>query len=84
MLLNSPMVPLTFRSIIWVLSLLALSFAASIFQLSRNHGVEQKPSTIMAMVVDALALIYLIYITYDEYSGKPLGLRSPSVKIRLR
>jgi hypothetical protein len=37
----------------------------------------------MAIVVDGIALIYLIYITYDEISGKPLGLRSPNTKIRL-
>jgi len=83
MLLNSPMVPLTFRSIIWSLSLVALALAGSIFHMSMAYGVEQKASTVMAIVVDALALVYLIYITYDEYSGKPLGLRSPTVKIRL-
>lgn len=84
MLLNSPIVPLTFRSIIWLLSLLALSLAGSIFHMSNAYNVEQKASTVMAIVVDAIALVYLIYITYDEYSGKPLGLRSPTAKIRLR
>lgn len=83
MLLNSPMVPLFFRSIIWTLSLIALALAGSIYRLSWSFGVQQKASTIMAIVVDALALVYLIYITYDEYSGKPLGLRSPKMKIRL-
>jgi hypothetical protein len=83
MLLNSPMVPLFFRSIIWTLSLVALSLAGSIFHLSKKYGVEQKASTVMAIVVDAIALVYTIYITYDEYSGKPLGLRSPSIKMRL-
>ncbi|RPA86079.1 hypothetical protein BJ508DRAFT_159536 [Ascobolus immersus RN42] len=83
MLLNSPMVPLAFRAFIWILSLLALAFACTIFQLSQEKDLQQKPSTIMAIVVDALALVYLIYITYDEYSGKPLGLRSPTAKMRL-
>jgi len=82
-LLNNPMVPLTFRALIWVLSLLALAFACSVFQLSNKYNFEQKPSTIMAIIVDVVALIYLIYITYDEYSGKPLGLRSPKAKMRL-
>lgn len=77
------MVPLTFRSIIWFLSLLALALSSSIFHLSNVYGFAQKPSTVMAIVVDAIALVYLIYITYDEYSGKPLGLRSPTTKIRL-
>lgn len=83
MLLNNPTVPLTFRALIWVLSLMALAFASSVFQLSIQYGFPQKPSTIMAIVVDVIALIYLIYITYDEYSGKPLGLRSPKAKMRL-
>ncbi|KAI5792237.1 hypothetical protein FPQ18DRAFT_259464, partial [Pyronema domesticum] len=82
-LLNSPIVPLTCRSIIWLLSLLALSFAANIFHLSLQSNIEQKASTVMAIVVDGIALLYLIYITYDEISGKPLGLRSPNAKIRL-
>jgi hypothetical protein len=83
MLLNNPMVPLSFRALIWVLSLVALAFACSVFHLSNKYDFEQRPSTIMAIVVDVVALIYLIYITYDEYSGKPLGLRSPKAKMRL-
>ncbi|KAF8477150.1 hypothetical protein BDZ91DRAFT_769371 [Kalaharituber pfeilii] len=83
MLLNNPMVPLTFRAIIWVLSLLALALAVSVYQYSNEYGVSQKPSTVMAIVVDVVALIYLVWITYDEYSGKPLGLRSPKAKMKL-
>lgn len=37
----------------------------------------------MAIVVDVVALPYILYITWDEYTGKPLGLRSARVKIRL-
>lgn len=37
----------------------------------------------MAIIVDAVALVYLVYITFDEYTSKPLGLRSPSAKTRL-
>lgn len=37
----------------------------------------------MAIIVDAVALVYLVYITFDEYTSKPLGLRSPSSKARL-
>ena len=84
MLLNSPTVPLTFRSIIFLLSLLALSLAGNIFYQSRQYNFPQKPSTVMAIIVDGIALVYIIYITWDEYSGKPLGLRSPKAKIRLR
>ena len=37
----------------------------------------------MAVVVDVVAIPYIGYITWDEYTGKPLGLRSAKVKIRL-
>lgn len=37
----------------------------------------------MAIVVDVVAIPYILYITWDEYTGKPLGLRSPKAKIRL-
>ena len=37
----------------------------------------------MAIVVDVVAMPYILYITWDEYTGKPLGLRSPKAKIRL-
>ena len=37
----------------------------------------------MATIVDGFALFYLIGITYDEYTGKPLGLRSATAKMRL-
>lgn len=83
MLLNNPMVPLTFRAITWTLSLVALALAVSVYQHSNEYDVPQKPSTVMAIVVDVVALIYLIWITYDEYSGKPLGLRSPKAKMKL-
>jgi hypothetical protein len=37
----------------------------------------------MAVAVDTVAIPYILYITWDEYTGKPLGLRSPKAKIRL-
>jgi hypothetical protein len=37
----------------------------------------------MAIVVDIVAIPYILWVTWDEYTGKPLGLRSPKVKIRL-
>lgn len=77
------MVPLTFRTITWTLSLVALALAVSVFQHSYGLDVVQKQSTVMAIVVDVVALIYLIWITYDEYSGQPLGLRSPKAKMKL-
>jgi hypothetical protein len=41
------------------------------------------PSGLMATIVDAIAIVYTIYITYDEYFSKPLGLRRARAKVRL-
>ncbi|KAL9020183.1 MAG: hypothetical protein Q9185_002553 [Variospora sp. 1 TL-2023] len=82
--MRSPMIPLVLRSIVWIFSLIALAVAASIHHLTnRDHVLSNIASTEMAIIVDAIALIYLLYITYDEYSGKPLGLRSAGAKMRL-
>ncbi|KAI4199640.1 MAG: hypothetical protein LQ346_002529 [Caloplaca aetnensis] len=83
-IIRSPLIPLVIRSIVWVFSLIALAVAASIHRLTYGKDVVQDTaSTEMAIIVDAIALIYLFYITYDEYSGKPLGLRSARAKMRL-
>lgn len=44
---------------------------------------RQESSTYMAFIVCSFAVIYLLYITWDEYFSKPLGLRSSRAKIRL-
>lgn len=41
------------------------------------------PAALMAIIVDVIAVVYSIYITYDEYFSKPLGLRSARAKVRL-
>jgi hypothetical protein len=82
-LLRKPLVPLIFRLTVWLFSLCALALGGSIHRLSEHYGSPQGPSADMAIIVDAVALVYLVYITYDEYTGKPLGLRSPSAKMRL-
>ncbi|KAL4873748.1 hypothetical protein BDV12DRAFT_159534 [Aspergillus spectabilis] len=82
-LLQSPLVPLLIRLTVWSFSLTALALGASIQQLSEGFPHPQGPSALMAIIVDAVALVYLIYITWDEYTSKPLGLRSPSAKARL-
>lgn len=37
----------------------------------------------MAIIVDAVAIPYILIITHDEYFSKPLGLRPPVAKLRL-
>ena len=84
-ILRNPMVPLVIRMIVWWFSLTALALGASIIKAHQNNDPEahQKTSPKMAVIVDAVALVYIIYITYDEYSSKPLGLRSAKAKMRL-
>jgi hypothetical protein len=77
------MVPLILRLTVWCFSLSALALGGSIQHLSDKGHTDQGPSALMAIIVDAVALVYLVYITFDEYTSKPLGLRSPSAKARL-
>ncbi|ANB14534.1 Srf1p [Sugiyamaella lignohabitans] len=84
--LNNPFIPLTLRATIFILSIIALAVSSSIYKRSHDakpNRINQQPSTIMAIVVQSTALVYLVYITYDEYSGKPLGLRDARAKMRL-
>ncbi|KAL6236957.1 hypothetical protein BDW75DRAFT_96160 [Aspergillus navahoensis] len=82
-ILQSPIVPLVIRLTVWSFSLTALALGGSIQRLSSDFPRPQGPSALMAIIVDAVALIYLVYITWDEYTAKPLGLRSPAAKARL-
>lgn len=84
--LRSPMIPLVIRTVVWVFSLIALALGCSIHNLLKKSVFRPgytDPSPNMAIIVDAIALVYILYITYDEYSGKPLGLRSAKAKMRL-
>lgn len=84
--LHSPIIPLVIRTIVWCFSLVALVLGSSIRKIaneSEERDLVSSPSPNMAIIVDAIALVYIFYITYDEYSGKPLGLRSAKAKMRL-
>ncbi|KAG9238848.1 hypothetical protein BJ875DRAFT_479907 [Amylocarpus encephaloides] len=82
-ILLHPLVPLIFRVTVLATSVIALGLSATVYHLSNKYRYAQNPSTTMAIIVDVVALPYIGYITYDEYTGKPLGLRSPKAKIRL-
>lgn len=82
-LLMHPLVPLFFRMIVLTTSTVALGLSGSVFKRSVATAYNQDPSTYMAIIVDVVALPYICYITFDEYVGKPLGLRSPRAKMRL-
>ena len=82
-LLMHPLVPLVFRITVLITSVVALGLSTSIHHLSDKYILAQNPSTTMAVVVDVVAIPYILYVTWDEYTGKPIGLRSPKTKIRL-
>lgn len=87
--LDNQYLPLSLRILISSLCLISLSLAVKIYQHSQEKikkiesDVPQQPSTIMAICLNSIAIIYLIYIGYDEFAGKPLGLRNPLSKLRL-
>jgi len=83
LLLMHPLVPLIFRITVLTTSIIALGLSASVHDLSNNYSYSQSPSATMAIAVDVVAIPYILYVTWDEYTGKPLGLRSPKAKIRL-
>ncbi|KAL5113875.1 hypothetical protein ACEQ8H_008255 [Pleosporales sp. CAS-2024a] len=82
-IMNHPMVPALIRMIVLVFSIMALSLAGAIFHHSDTVGCLNNSSTWMAIIVDIVAILYTIYITYDEYTSKPLGLRSHNAKMSL-
>lgn len=85
-LLFNPYLLLVLRSFTFIFSAVALALACAIFKNTnkiKENVVAQQPSTIMAITVETIAMVYLVYITWDEYSGKPLGLRNPMDKIKL-
>ncbi len=80
---SHPLVPLAFRLTVLTTSTIALGLSASIFHLTNRTQFAQTASAVMAIIVDVIALPYIGYITWDEYTGKPLGLRPPKAKVRL-
>ncbi|KAI8941498.1 hypothetical protein NX059_002715 [Plenodomus lindquistii] len=81
--MNHSLVPAVIRMFVLVFSILALSLASSIYRHSDNNNCDNNSSTWMAIIVDIVAILYTVYITYDEYTSKPLGLRSHNAKMAL-
>lgn len=85
--IQNPLVPLLLRILILMFCACALALAVLIYiYLTRryeDYKVDQQPSTILAIVVQCFAIVYVVYIAYDEYLGKPMGLRNPLGKMKL-
>lgn len=84
--LRHPLGPLACRLTVLSTSIVALALAARISRLEAIKGdspAAEKSQIIVAIVVDIVAIPYIGYITVDDYTGKPLGLRPPKARIRL-
>lgn len=74
---------------------MALGMGGTIYKTTRGDYLATQPlnsicqinyeasttSPLMAVIIDTVAIVYLFYITWDEYKGLPLGLRSGKAKI---
>lgn len=91
LLLNHPLVPALLRFSVLVLSIasLALSatlwrqYAGSVSQTADGGGATLRSQWLVAIIVDCVITPYIVYMTWDEYSGPQLGLRSPMHKVFL-
>ncbi|KAK0701671.1 hypothetical protein B0T26DRAFT_607185, partial [Lasiosphaeria miniovina] len=84
--LRHPLVPLAFRLMVLLTSIVALALSVRIFQREGDEGntnTSERTQSIVAIVVDTVAIPYIGYMTWDEYTGKPLGLRLATEKISL-
>lgn len=77
--------PLIFRLTVIVTSLLALAIAARIYELEEvlPPNLPEETQSLVALVVDCVSIPYNAYMIYDEYTGKPIGLRSALSKVAL-
>ncbi|KYK59518.1 hypothetical protein DCS_00648 [Drechmeria coniospora] len=84
-MLRSALSPLLFRLAVMITSILALGIASRIFQLEDSDDKEsaERTQSVVAVTVDCVAIPYTCYMVWDEYTGKPIGLRSASSKTRL-
>lgn len=85
-ILRHPLVPLAFRLTVLLTSTVALALAVKIYEVEHREdsaNSSELTQSIVAIVVDTVAIPYIGYMTWDEYTGKPLGLRATTQKISL-
>lgn len=85
MVIRHSLAPLLFRLVVMITSILALGIAARVFQLenAEEQDSAERTQSVVAVAVDCVAIPYIGYMIWDEYTGKPLGLRSGVSKISL-
>lgn len=87
-MIRHPITPLIFRLIVLAASIAALIVSVNIFNTESTAGLnarneQERAQVLVAIVIDTVAIPYIGYMTWDEYTGKPLGLRPPLQKIAL-
>ncbi|EGY18854.1 hypothetical protein VD0002_g7451 [Verticillium dahliae] len=84
-ILRHPLVPLVFRLTVMITSLMSLAIATRIFvhENAQDRSSAERTQSVVAVVVDTVAVPYIAYMLWDEYTGKPLGLRPATQKIAL-
>lgn len=85
MAIRHSLAPLVFRLTVMVTSMVALAVAARIYQIEDIDADDtaEETQSVVAVAVDCVAIPYLGYMIWDEYTGKPLGLRPAVSKISL-
>ncbi|PHH74755.1 hypothetical protein CDD82_4795 [Ophiocordyceps australis] len=77
--------PFLFRMIVMTTSILALGIAARIYVIENRSERDsaERTQSLVAVGVDCVAIPFIAWMIWDEYTGKPIGLRSGVSKIRL-
>jgi hypothetical protein len=86
MIIHHPFSPLAFRMTVLVTSVVALAISARIYEFEDGQGSREsaeRTQAVVAVAVDTVAIPYIGYMIWDEYTGKPLGLRPAIQKISL-
>jgi hypothetical protein len=96
MTVRHPLVPLALRLAVMLTSIISLAIACRIALIAEVDSVgrrqdeddnidrgSSKGQAIMAIIVDCCAIPYIAWMLWEEYTGKPLGLRPAASKIWL-
>lgn len=91
LLLNHPLVPALLRLFVLVTSIVSLAvsgnlwlvYSGTVLMVDGQAGASLRSQWIVAIVVDCIVTPYVVYMTWDEYHGPQLGLRSPMQKVSL-
>ncbi|KAE9983814.1 hypothetical protein Vi05172_g7278 [Venturia inaequalis] len=79
-LLKNAFVPLFFRLIQLITSIIATGLSADVFH---SSNCTNGATTYMTLIVGVLAILFTSYQARDEFTSKPIGLRKASAKLTL-